>query len=187
MQAMSVHTDRLPEAMVRARSLDRVIEAAWERIAMDTASARPLTPGAIDQVIDELLVRELARMIEEHEQGLARSRADAEAALAACCVKREAFREEARLRDYERAKPVSAEITASLGYGPSPDAGVRQTLYARTFTALRQLNQAEVAVEEGATIDEAATAANIPAASLVGARQAARGQPRRLVFHYRSR
>jgi integrase len=162
--------------MVRAQGLDRVLEAAWERIAMETAAARPLTPGAIDQVIDELLVRELARMIADHEEGLARSRAEADAALAARRADQQAFREEARLRDYERAKPVSAEITASLGYGPSPDASVRQTLYARTFTALRQLNQTEVAVEEGATIDEAAAAANIPAAVVVGGRQTARGQ-----------
>nr|WP_175478956.1 site-specific integrase [Rubrimonas cliftonensis] len=176
MRAISLRTDRLPEAMVRAQGLDRVLEAAWERIAMETASARPLTPGAIDQIIDELLVRELARMIGEHEEGLARTRAEADAALKARFAEQAAFREEARLRDYERAKPVSAEITASLGYGPSPDAGVRQTLYARTFTALRQLNQTEVQVEEGASVDEAAASANIAAAAVVSARQAARGQ-----------
>jgi hypothetical protein len=31
MRAISLRTDRLPAAMVRAQSLDRVIEAAWER------------------------------------------------------------------------------------------------------------------------------------------------------------
>jgi hypothetical protein len=176
MRAISLRTERLPEAMVRAQGLDRVVEAAWERIAMETASARPLTPGSIDHVVDELLVRELARIIAEHEQGLARTRAEADEALARMMVERDALREEARLRDYERAKPVSAQITASLGYGPSPDASVRQTLYSRTFTALRQLNQAEVAVERGATVDEAASEANISATAVVGARQVAKGQ-----------
>lgn len=176
MRAISLRTERLPEAMVRAQGLDRVLESAWERIAMEPASARPLSPGAIDQVIDELLVREVARIIVEHEQGLARTRAEADAALERTLSDREALGEEARLRDYARAKPISAQITASLGYGPSPDAAVRQTLYARTFTAIRQVNQAEVAVEKGATVDETANKANIPAAAVIGARQAANGQ-----------
>lgn len=50
-----------------AQGLDRVIEAAWERIAMEPAAARPLTLGAIEHVIDELLVREL-RGDEPHER-----------------------------------------------------------------------------------------------------------------------
>jgi hypothetical protein len=115
MRALSLRTDRQPEAMVRAQGLDRVIEAARERARMDVSSSRPLARGAIDRIIDDLLVRERARMIEEHEPGLAPTRAGAQAALAARCAERAALREEARLRAYEGAKPVSAEISARLG------------------------------------------------------------------------
>lgn len=48
---------------------------------MEAASARPLSPGAIDQIIDALLVRALVRSIVEHERGLARTAAEADAAL----------------------------------------------------------------------------------------------------------
>nr|WP_175478877.1 hypothetical protein [Rubrimonas cliftonensis] len=43
MRAISLRTDRLPEAMVRAQGLDRVLEAAWKRIAMAMTTIRRST------------------------------------------------------------------------------------------------------------------------------------------------
>ncbi|WP_342741613.1 DUF6538 domain-containing protein [Rubrimonas cliftonensis] len=42
-RAISLRTDRLPEAMVRAQGLDRVLEAAWKRIAMAMTTIRRST------------------------------------------------------------------------------------------------------------------------------------------------
>jgi hypothetical protein len=84
MRALSLRTDRLPEAMVRAQGLNRVLEAAWERITMEPAAARPLTPGAIDQVIDELLVRELSRIMAAPISAIAALRVSK---LASVCVR----------------------------------------------------------------------------------------------------
>ncbi len=176
MRTLSLRTEALSEAMVRASRLGCVLDAAWERLEMQMTTSRSVTAASIDQVIDELLVRELARIITEHEQGLARTREEADAALARMMAERAALREEARRRDYERAKSIAVEVSASLGYAMSAEATVRQTLYAQTFNALRKVNDAELAVETGSTVDDAASEANIPPTAVSGARQAVRGQ-----------
>lgn len=142
---------------------------------MILSSGNPLTAANIDRVVNEILVKALADLIREHELGLARSAEEAEFALKQIQTDHDILAEEARRRDFARAKPVSAAMSAELGFEPSPDPEVRQTLYARSFSALRQINDLTLEVEKGRTFDVAIGTAHVPTTALSEARDLVRG------------
>ena len=159
---LSLRTTSLPEAAARSLRLLAALDAIWSKLDMNMMSGRPLDAAAIEQVVNEILIRELARIIGETEGGLARGRDEAEAALARIEAERRDLREEAARRDYGRAKDPASEALAELGCDPSPDPEVRQRLYARSFAALRKINGFERQLEEGDAVEECARGADIP-------------------------
>ncbi|MFT3973771.1 MAG: hypothetical protein QM699_10095 [Amaricoccus sp.] len=86
------------------------------------------------------------------------------------------LKEDAARRDHARAKAPAAEAALALGYHPSPDADVRQRLYARSFAAVRQVNAFEKRLEEGDTVEESADRAGIPPQIVSEARQRMTGR-----------
>ena len=69
---LSLWTTSLPEAGARSLRLLAALDAIWSRRALNMMSGRPLDAAAIDQVINEIINRERARIIGEAEGGLAR-------------------------------------------------------------------------------------------------------------------
>lgn len=139
-------------------------------------SERPLPASAIEQVVNEVLIRELTRIILETEGSLARSREEAEAILARAEAEGTELKDEAARRDYTRAKEPAAEALQALGFHPSPEPDTRQRLYARTFAAIRQINKFERRLEEGDSVEESADRAVIPEKVVTEARLRATGR-----------
>jgi integrase len=142
---------------------------------MNMMSERPLPARAVEQVVGEILIRELARIIGEAEGSLARSREEALATLQKMEEVKAAFRDEAARRDYERAKAPAASVATALGYHPSPDPEVRQQLYAEAFAALRNTHDFERRLEAGDTVEASAKRAGISPQIIHEARQRRKG------------
>lgn len=145
---------------------------------MNMMSERPLPASAIEQVVNEVLIRELTRIIHEAEGSLARSREEAEAMLARMETERCVLKDEAARRDYLRAKEPPAEALQTLGFHPSQEPEIRQRLYARSFAAIRQLNQFERRLEEGDSVEERADQAEVPSKIVTEARLSGDGTRR---------
>ena len=173
---LSLRTASLGAAAARSERLLAVLETIWGLIDVNMMSDRPLPASAIGQVVNEVLIRELTRIILETEGSLARTREEAEAILARTEEERSALKDEAARRDYTRAKEPAAGALQALGYHASPEADTRQRLYARTFAAIRQVNKFERRLEEGVSVEESADRAVIPRQIVTEARLRATGR-----------
>jgi hypothetical protein len=121
------------EAAARSERLLTALEATWVLIDLKMMSERPLPASGIEQVVNEVMIRELTRIILDTEGSLARSREEAEAILARAEAERAELKSAAARRDYTRAKEPAADALQALGFHASPDPDTRQRLYARTF------------------------------------------------------
>ena len=158
---LSLRTASLAEAAARSLQLLPALETVWGWVDMNMVSARPMPASAIEQVVNEILIRELARIIHEAEGSLARTRQEAQAILDRLDGTRTELRDEAARRDFARAKAPAAVAARTLGYHASDEAEVRQRLYARSFSAIRQAAAFEQTFEEGGTAEESAASAGI--------------------------
>ena len=173
---LSLRTTSLAEAAARSIQLNPALDMALEWGEMNMMSERALTASAIDAVVNEVMIRELSRIIHDAEGSLARSREEAKAVLERLDRTGAELRDEAARRDYERAKEPATEAALTLGYTPSPDAEVRQRVYARSFAAIRQVNSFEKGLEEGDAVEECADRAGISRRIVGEARQRTAGR-----------
>lgn len=105
---LSLRTTSLAEAAARSLQLLPALETAWGWVDMNMMSERPLPVSAIEQVVNEVLIRELARIIHEAEGSLARTREEAQAVLERIERAKSELKEDAARRDYARAKAPAA-------------------------------------------------------------------------------
>lgn len=152
------------------------LETVWSWVDVNMMSERPMPATAVEQVVNEVLTRELARIILETEGSLARTREQAQAVLDRLTLSETELRDEAARRDYGRAKLPAAEAASALGFRPSADPEVRQRLYGRAFGAIRQVSNFEKRLEEGESVEESAARAGIPAQVVHEARQRMTGR-----------
>lgn len=158
---LSLRTASLAEAAARSLQLLPALETVWGWVDVNMMSERPMPVAAIEQVVNEVLIRELARIIHQAEGSLSRTREEAHAILERMDETRAELKDEAARRDFARAKAPAADAAAALGYHASSDAEVRQRLYARSFGAIRQVAAFEQLLEEGDTVEESAAGASI--------------------------
>lgn len=173
---LSLRTTSLAEAAARSLQLLPALDAVWSWVDMNMMSERPMPASAVEQVVNEVLIRRLARIIDEAEGSLARTREEAQAVLERIEQDQAEFKGEAARRDYTRAKAPALEAVLSLGYHASPDPAVRQRLYARSFGALRQVHAFEKQLEEGDSVEESAGRAGIAPPIVIEARQRSSGR-----------
>ena len=173
---LSLRTTSLAEAAARSLQLLPALETAWGWVDMNMMSERPPPASAIEQVVNEVLIRELARNIHEAEGSLARTREEAQAVLERMDQAKAELKDGAARRDYARAKAPAAEAALSLGYCTSADPDVRQRLYARSFAAVRQVTAFEKRLEEGDTVEESAERTGILPQIVSEARQRMTGR-----------
>ncbi|SEA50701.1 Phage integrase family protein [Rubrimonas cliftonensis] len=152
---ISLRTELLLEAMTRATALTAAMELAESRV-MSECVTRLVQPDEVKAIVDETIRAGVAAMLCEEAEAAPRTPDQADAALAHIGTRLGALRQALRLRDHAAAVEPARAAAAALGM----DAVVADSPPAArgVMGGMIDLAEAALAVERGATVDEATRA-----------------------------